>query len=636
MEYSKINLFKRVSMIGLLRFISSGRAHMKRIMMFILTVIALHTGVVSADESIRVLVDGQNLKSDVHPMLINGRTLIPVRAIFEALGLSVGWDPVTRTVVGTKGSLEIRLAIDNDIAQRDSQPIKLDTPATIINERAFVPVRFISENTGARVTWNGETRTVEITQGNGTVQLSPSAPKAVLSATMIGKKADAVVQIHNDSYRGEESQGSGFIVSPDGKIVTNYHVIDLAKSLKIIFNDQTEYTGSVIVLGYDKERDLAVIKIDKQYLPMLQVGNSDSVEMGNDVYTIGSPLGLSNTLSEGIVSAVREDYIQISAPISHGNSGGALLNEYGEVVGVTTAVMNNGENLGFAIPINYVNAFDTARNMTLLEVYQKEYDGTVVDTPVIEQITKVDEHTVRLYMSNCKTADDFVVSIGIHGSDGEHTAITAPKGSYFWDLTDGKYIEIPDLPGNVAIDFVVKGHNHGVYSNDSVSKEVKLGAQSRMLHEDFAIYLKRVADVFDFSDTGFILFFDEVTLYEYPDGSLKLIYYIDPHTYIDILEEVAENGDGSLLYLYATVANEVRDYYKKDVDGYISILDWYDAKPSKELYSSFQKGSVIFYSQKEQKYYIDCLVLWIGTYVEGDPKFYEWNWAKISGTPIVE
>lgn len=609
---------------------------MKRIMMFILAIIALHTGVVSADESIRVLVDGQNLKSDVHPTLVNGRTLIPVRAIFETLGLTVGWDPVTRTVVGTKGSLEIKLIIDNDIALRNNQPIKLDTPAMIINGSTFVPVRFISESTGARVTWNGETRTVEITQGIGMVQPSPSAPKAMLSATMIGRKADAVVQIHNDSYRGEDSQGSGFIVSPDGKIVTNYHVIDLAKSIKIIFNDRTEYTGSVKVLGYDKERDLAVIKIDKQYLPTLQVGNSDSVEMGNDVYTIGSPLGLSNTLSEGIVSAVREDYIQISAPISHGSSGGALLNEYGEVVGVTTAVMNNGENLGFAIPINYVNAFDTARNMSLLEVYQKEYDGTVVDVPVIERITAVDEHTARLYMSNCNTADDFVVSIGIYGSDGEHTAITEPKGSYFWNLTDGKYIEIPDLPGNVAIDFVVKGHNHGVYSSDSASKEVKLGTQSRMGHEDFAMYLKRVADVFSSSDSGFELVFDDITLYEYSDGSLELIYYIDSKTYIDLLEEVKENGDESLLDLYALVAHEVRDYYKKDVDAFISIFGWYDEKPSKEVYNSFQKESVIFYSQKEKAYYINCPVLWVGTSVEGDRKFYEWNWAKISDKPIDE
>lgn len=189
--------------------------------------------------------------------------------------------------------------------------------------------------------------------------------KSILSSTEIGELMDAVVYIEVTESNGTMSSGSGFYVSSDGKLVTNYHVIETAKSIKIINNSNESYTGSVTILGYDIDKDIALLKINKTVDTYLTLGDSNNIKVGEKIYAIGSPEGYQNTLSDGIVSAVREKYIQITAPISHGSSGGALLNEYGEVIGITSAGNLLGENLGFAIPINDYIAMSKNLNITL-------------------------------------------------------------------------------------------------------------------------------------------------------------------------------------------------------------------------------------------------------------------------------
>lgn len=116
-----------------------------------------------ADESVKVSVDGKLLEFDVPPTIIEGRTLVPVRAIFEALGFTVNWNGETRTVIGKKGNLIIELPVDNKFARKGNKQIELDVPASIINGRTLVPVRFIAESIGAKVDWDSTTRTVIIT-----------------------------------------------------------------------------------------------------------------------------------------------------------------------------------------------------------------------------------------------------------------------------------------------------------------------------------------------------------------------------------------------------------------------------------------------------------------------------------------
>ena len=153
------------------------------------------------------------------------------------------------------------------------------------------------------------------------------------------------------------AQGTGFLISKDGRIVTNYHVIENGSSAVAKLPDGAFFVVDG-VLASDKARDVAVIKAHGENFRTLTLGNSDRLEVGEEVVAIGNPLSLESTVSNGIVSGIRaaEDeggkFLQVTTPISPGSSGGPLFNMAGEVVGITTLYLEGGENLNFAIPIN--------------------------------------------------------------------------------------------------------------------------------------------------------------------------------------------------------------------------------------------------------------------------------------------
>ncbi|MBW4603447.1 MAG: trypsin-like peptidase domain-containing protein [Calothrix sp. FI2-JRJ7] len=161
--------------------------------------------------------------------------------------------------------------------------------------------------------------------------------------------------------RVERGTGSGFILSADGRILTNAHVIDGADTVKVTLKDGRSFQGKVI--GKDELTDVAVVKIQANNLPTVTIGNSDQLQPGESAIAIGNPLGLDNTVTTGVISATgrssnsigaqdkRVSYIQTDAAINPGNSGGPLLNSKGEVVGMNTAIIQGAQGLGFAIPI---------------------------------------------------------------------------------------------------------------------------------------------------------------------------------------------------------------------------------------------------------------------------------------------
>ena len=161
--------------------------------------------------------------------------------------------------------------------------------------------------------------------------------------------------------RLEQGTGSGFILSPDGKLITNAHVIEGADKVEVTLKDGRTFTGEVI--GADQFTDVAVIKIDADDLPSAPLGTTDNLSPGQWAIAIGNPLGLDNTVTAGIISALdrsstqvgiadkRVQFIQTDAAINPGNSGGPLLNASGEVIGMNTAIRANAQGLGFAIPI---------------------------------------------------------------------------------------------------------------------------------------------------------------------------------------------------------------------------------------------------------------------------------------------
>ncbi|MEM6502831.1 MAG: HhoA/HhoB/HtrA family serine endopeptidase [Cyanobacteria bacterium P01_C01_bin.89] len=162
--------------------------------------------------------------------------------------------------------------------------------------------------------------------------------------------------------RRQSGSGSGFIVSSDGQIFTNAHVIEGADTVKVTLKDGRELPGKV--LGSDSVTDVAVIKVEAEGLPTVSFANSEELQPGQWAIAIGNPLGLDNTVTTGIVSATgrsssevgipdkRVNFIQTDAAINPGNSGGPLIDEQGRVIGINTAIIRGAQGLGFAIPIN--------------------------------------------------------------------------------------------------------------------------------------------------------------------------------------------------------------------------------------------------------------------------------------------
>lgn len=235
----------------------------------------------------------------------------------------------------------------------------------------------------------------------------------------------SVNSIFNRSSTTATAKGSGIIISEDGYILTNNHVVnstssssssfyEIEKANKVtvkLYNDDKEYEGKIV--GTDSQTDLAVIKIDKDGLTAAELGDSDSVQVGEFAMTVGSPLGLDNSVTAGIISAVNRDVtdsdgnkytaIQTDAAINSGNSGGALVNSKGQVIGVNTLKLSGTgvEGVGFAIPINSTKS-----------IYEQLIQYSKVKRPYIgvggidldEKTAKANNLVTGVYI---KTVEDF-------------------------------------------------------------------------------------------------------------------------------------------------------------------------------------------------------------------------------------
>jgi hypothetical protein len=173
--------------------------------------------------------------------------------------------------------------------------------------------------------------------------------------------------------RGNNGLGSGFIVSPDGKIATNLHVIQNMIQASVQLSNG-EIFDSFTVVGVDVRRDLAVIKVAGFNLPAVELGDSQSIRVGEPVAIVGSPRGLSGTVTAGVLSAIRpidgQTILQIDAAVNPGNSGGPMVKLNGSVVGVVVARLKNAENLNFAVPINSLRGLleNLAAPITLVQL----------------------------------------------------------------------------------------------------------------------------------------------------------------------------------------------------------------------------------------------------------------------------
>ena len=202
------------------------------------------------------------------------------------------------------------------------------------------------------------------------VAAAPQGPPPKSPGEIAREQSQAVVVIEQLDERGQAiRQGSGFIVTPGGAIVTNLHVVQGATSLRVKLPNGDVYKTADVV-DYDEGKDIAVIKVKGFQLPTVRLGDSDRTEVGEAVVAIGNPEGLTNSLSTGVISGVRRfdthRVFQLTAPISHGSSGGALFDSSGAVIGITTFVFRAGQNLNFAVPINYARGMIGEQPTTLV------------------------------------------------------------------------------------------------------------------------------------------------------------------------------------------------------------------------------------------------------------------------------
>jgi S1-C subfamily serine protease len=220
--------------------------------------------------------------------------------------------------------------------------------------------------------WVSRPAKVEITEAAGG---NPEDAEEQNNISVYRKNVESVVNITSravtfDFFYGlvpAEGQGSGFIIDKDGHILTNYHVIADARQVEVTLHNRKKFRATVI--GTDRSHDLAVIQIKGAELTPMVLGDSHNLQVGQKVYAIGNPFGLSGTLTSGIVSSIRQvqepegttidEAIQTDAAINPGNSGGPLLNWRGEVIGINTMIASNSgqsAGIGFAIPINTAKA----------------------------------------------------------------------------------------------------------------------------------------------------------------------------------------------------------------------------------------------------------------------------------------
>jgi tetratricopeptide (TPR) repeat protein len=183
-----------------------------------------------------------------------------------------------------------------------------------------------------------------------------------LTAEQIYKKVSGAVVVIQAYNTNNElvNEGSGVVISDKGYIVTNYHVLEGCQKLEVLHNKQV--VPYVDIIGIDVSKDILILKIKAKRFPSIKIGNVQKINIGDRVYAIGSPLGFENTISEGIISGLRNDettgrnLIQITASISPGSSGGAVVNDKGELIGISSFTAAEGQNLNFAIPIDDVLA----------------------------------------------------------------------------------------------------------------------------------------------------------------------------------------------------------------------------------------------------------------------------------------
>ena len=358
----------------------------------------------AAASDIRITLDDQPITFDAAPFIEKDRVLVPVRGILESLGYTVHWQEHTRSVLAMNEDVTITLKIDDPTATVNGHAISVDAPAKIKDGRTFVPLRFLAEYSGADVRWNGGTSTVSIYS------------REAVSEQMMKR---SVVYIQTNKI-----QGSGIVLSASGVIATNYHVIKDASTAQFIFSDGSIYQGETTIIGLQPEADIAILKINAQYLSPGAI--SGAYSEGEAVTAIGAPYGQRNTVTTGSILGYNDDIISTTAEIGQGSSGGGLFNSSGKLIGMTSSYV---EGNYFAIPITKVQMVPRDLSIPLHEISQYPYEPAA---PQNLQVRYEPDGYAYVSWAPLYGADHFCVYYST-SANGSFRPLTSPsQGSNKW------------------------------------------------------------------------------------------------------------------------------------------------------------------------------------------------------------
>lgn len=357
---------------------------------------AFYGTVYASSPIIKVFINNTELKIPSNygtPFYDNNQRLqIPMRFIIESCGYEVIWYSDSQTAIIPTEKGDVVVSIGSNILKVGTHEIKMDTTAQVKDGRTYIPLRFALEALGFNISWSQESNfdKISINGINGQYKL-----KQPLTSQQISETASPAI-FYIEVYQGDTpiGSGSGFFIEKSGVAITNYHVIKNTTNAIIQTIDGEAYPV-LKILCYDEEKDFAFIKVSNTSIkgrtinefPWLKIGDSDIVKNGQNIYTIGSPRGLQNTISDGLISNAKRtfsdidmSFIQITAPISPGSSGGALINEYAEVIGITSIGYDYAQNLNLAVPINYIkNIAFPSDGIPYAQVYIKEFKNSLED-----------------------------------------------------------------------------------------------------------------------------------------------------------------------------------------------------------------------------------------------------------------
>ncbi|HVZ64546.1 MAG TPA: Do family serine endopeptidase [Lacunisphaera sp.] len=314
-----------------------------------------------------------------------------------------------------------------------------------------------------------ETKSPVVTSYADVLEAIRPAVVSVYSSKIVRQQVPEFLRQYG--FRGGEQKqsglGSGVIISSDGYIITNNHVVEEADELKVLLNDEREYTAKVI--GTDPKTDVAVIKIDADKLPAATLADSSKLRVGDVVFAIGNPLGVGQTVTMGIVSATGrrvhildevagyEDFIQTDAAINQGNSGGALIDARGRLVGINSAILSTSQGnigIGFAIPINL--ASNIMNSLIETGTVSRGYLGVSTDTlaPDMNESFGLKPDTKGVIITDLNPADGPAAKAGLKRED----IITGVNDKPITSRDDLRLIIAQTAPGTkVSVKFLREG-----------------------------------------------------------------------------------------------------------------------------------------------------------------------------------